>query len=161
MSDPDTATEDPPKKPSKSPLIIGALLAVLGAAGGFYVTWSGIILAAEPAEPPKAEKGSLAEEKTVFISVDPLTVSLGNSANATHLRFRADLEVDSEHKAEVTQLLPRVVDVLNSYLRALEPADVEDRGALSKLRGQMLRRIQVVVGPGKVNDLLVMEFVLN
>jgi len=157
MSDPDIVSD----KPSKSPLLIGALLTVLGAAGGFYATWSGLILAAESPASPQPEKEGVAEEKAVFVSVDPLTVSLGNSANATHLRFRADLEVVGAHKAEVTQLLPRVVDVLNSYLRALEPADIEDRGALSRLRGQMLRRVQVVVGQGKVNDLLVMEFVLN
>jgi flagellar FliL protein len=30
-----------------------------------------------------------------------------------------------------------------------------------RLRGQMLRRVQAVVGEGRVNDLLVMEFVLD
>ena len=56
---------------------------------------------------------------------------------------------------------PRVVDVLNSYLRALEPSDLEANSILVRLRAQMLRRIQIVTGAGRVNDLLIMEFVLN
>ena len=37
----------------------------------------------------------------------------------------------------------------------------QDPAALPRLRAQMLRRIQVVLGEGKVRDLLVTEFVLN
>jgi flagellar FliL protein len=50
---------------------------------------------------------------------------------------------------------------LNGYLRALEAGDLEDRSALTRLRGQMLRRVKMVTGRGRVNDLLIMEFVLN
>jgi flagellar FliL protein len=57
--------------------------------------------------------------------------------------------------------MPRIVDVLNTYLRALSLADMEERAALLRLRAQMLRRVQIVAGAGRINDLLVMEFVLN
>ena len=96
-----------------------------------------------------------------FVAVDPLVVSLGFGAEARHLRFRAQLEVPSHHHSEVETLLPRVIDVLNSYLRALEVSDLADASALVRLRAQMLRRIQIVTGAGRVNDLLIMEFVLN
>ena len=56
---------------------------------------------------------------------------------------------------------PRVMDVLNSYLRAVEVSDLEDPSALISLRAQMLRRIQLVTGEGRVRDLLIMEFVLS
>ncbi|MEO0772843.1 MAG: flagellar basal body-associated FliL family protein, partial [Pseudomonadota bacterium] len=75
--------------------------------------------------------------------------------------FRASLEVDKTAEDSVTNLLPRVVDVLNSYLRAVEVADLQDRSALTRIRAQMLRRVQVVAGGGAVKDLLIMEFVLN
>ena len=61
----------------------------------------------------------------------------------------------------MTQLTPRVMDVLNSYLRAVEVSDLEDPSALIGLRAQMLRRIQLVTGDGRVRDLLIMEFVLS
>ena len=57
--------------------------------------------------------------------------------------------------------MPRVLDVLNSYLRAVEVSDLEDPSALVRLRAQMLRRVQIVTGEGRVRDLLVTEFVLN
>jgi flagellar FliL protein len=65
------------------------------------------------------------------------------------------------YRADVEHLMPRVVDVLNSYLRALELGDLTDSAALMRLRAQMLRRLQVVTGEGRINDLLIMEFVLN
>ena len=58
-------------------------------------------------------------------------------------------------------LKPRAVDVLNTYLRAVDPADVDDPAAMLRMRAQMLRRIQVVMGEGKVRDLLVAEFIVH
>lgn len=161
MSDTDIIEEETPPKQSKMPVIIGLVLAVLGGAGGFYAVSSGTILSAESGEVATETETLSKDAQISFVSVDPLTISLGGSANADHLRFRADLEVPTMYKDEVAQMLPRVVDVLNSYLRALEPRDLEARAALTRLRAQMLRRVQVVVGEGRVNDLLVMEFVLN
>ena len=77
------------------------------------------------------------------------------------LRFTAQLEVVPDHLAEVESLRPRIVDVMNGYLRAVEPADFEDQMILSRLRSQLLRRIQIVTGEGRVRDLLIIEFVLN
>ena len=65
------------------------------------------------------------------------------------------------YEDEVTKLTPRVLDVLNSYLRAVDIAVLSDPPALIKLRAQMLRRIQLVTGEGRVRDLLILEFVLN
>ena len=95
------------------------------------------------------------------ISVDPMIVSLSPASQGRHLRFRAQLEVPSQYASDVESILPRVVDVLNGYLRALETGDIESAAALTRLRAQMLRRVQVVTGPGRVSDLLIMEFVLN
>ena len=58
--------------------------------------------------------------------------------------------------------MPRVLDVLNTYLRAVDVKRPRGRRPrCARLRAQMLRRIQVVTGEGMVRDLLVTEFVLN
>jgi flagellar FliL protein len=62
---------------------------------------------------------------------------------------------------EVARQMPRIVDVLNTYLRALDLPDLEEPAALTRIRAQMLRRIRLVVGADRVNDLLVMEFIFN
>lgn len=163
MAETKNTEEDPPKKASKLPLILGLVLALIGGGGGFFAVYSGMILA--PGGPgPAAEEERLDQVKAMpdvaFVPVDPMVISLGSSA-ARHLRFQAQLEVGALHEVEVIKLMPRVVDVLNSYLRALEPEDLEANSALIRLRAQMLRRVQIVTGGDRVRDLLIMEFVLN
>ena len=156
--------EDAPKKSSKLPMIIGLVLALAGGGGGFFAVYSGMILGTGEAEETAVEESEEPMENlpdVAFVPVDPIVVSLNDSSSSKHLRFRAQLEVPSKHQADVEGILPRVVDVLNSYLRALEPTDIQGTAALIKLRAQMLRRIQVVTGQGRVRDLLIMEFVLN
>jgi len=43
----------------------------------------------------------------------------------------------------------------------VETKDLEDPLALVRLRAQMLRRVQMVTGEGRVRDLLITEFVIN
>lgn len=164
MADTPEDPEQPPKKRSKTGLFLGLALALLGGGGGFYATWSGLILASVSHENGTLEsnKSSTAESLDVaYVEVDPLTISLRTPSQSQYLRFRASLEVFPSEVDAVTKLLPRVSDVLNNYLRALEPADLEDPSSLARLRAQMLRRVQVVTGSGKINDLLILEFVLN
>ncbi|MFK7834717.1 MAG: flagellar basal body-associated protein FliL [Sulfitobacter sp.] len=162
MSDAQADVEDAPPKRSKLPIILGLTLALVGGGGGFYATWSGMILSSDSgAEKSTAPTPSSASAEISYVPVDPLVISLRAPAEAQHLKFRAQLEVPTGAEAEVEKLMPRVIDVLNSYLRAIEPGDLEDPAALTRLRAQMLRRVQVVTGLGMVNDLLIMEFVLT
>jgi flagellar FliL protein len=162
----DTATV-PVAKGSKRPLLIGAVLALVGAAGGFYAMWSGLIpLGADHGPGAEAPHAGHTDPHApmadlAFVPVVPVVVSVGQGATRSHLRFAAELEVKAAHKSEVEQLMPRIVDVTNTYLRALKLADLEDSQALIRLRAQLLRRMQVVTGEGRINDLLIMEFVLN
>lgn len=96
-----------------------------------------------------------------FVPIEPLVISLAGEGQTRHLRFRAELEVQRAQASEIGRLMPRIVDVLNTYLRALSVSDLEDRTALLRLRAQMLRRVQIVTGRDGINDLLIMEFVLN
>lgn len=157
--------EDPqdaaPKKKSKKPLLIGLVLALLLGGGGFYATWSGLILGPGGPEHSGAEPKVGALPDIAFVPVDPLVITLGSGAAVRHLRFTTQIEVAAPHAAEVQMLLPRIVDVLNGYMRAVDVALLEDPAALVRIRAHLLRRIQIVTGEGRVRDLLVTEFVLN
>lgn len=163
MSDVAIDDEEVAKKPSKLPLIIGLVLALVGGGGGFFVMSSGMLSGGDTTDSKEEEPVAEAVElpSVGFVEVPPLVVSLGPNAQAAHLRFRASLEVPNEHVDDVTNIMPRVQDVLNGYLRALDPSDLEAPGALIRLRGQMLRRVQLVVGKERIRDLLVLEFVLS
>lgn len=162
-----TSTQDTPRpKTARRAVLSGLVLALLGGAGGFFAVRSGVLpegllpgSGGGDTRDAARRTGAGEVPDIAFVPIDPIVISL--RGQDTHLRFRAQLEVDRAHEGEVRRLLPRVVDVLNSYLRALETADLADGTSLARLRAQMLRRVQIVTGEGRVNDLLIMEFVLN
>lgn len=163
MTDAVAEVPEEPKKSSKMPLIIGLVLALAGGGGGFFAVSSGMLLSdssgdekVEESVDPVAELPPIA-----FVELDPIMIAVTNSQEFEFLRLRAHLEVDEAHVADVEKIRPRVLDVLNSYLRALEISDFEDPAALTRLRAQMLRRIQIVTGKNRVRDLLIIEFLLN
>ena len=151
--------EEEPKKKGKLGLIIGLVLALVGGGGGFFAVYSGMILAPEAPE-AMPEKHQMTLPEVSFVPLEPMIVTVGEGASR-QLQFEAQLEVDPTTESDVTFLMPRIIDVLNGYLRAVELAHLEDPAALIRLRAQMLRRIQLVTGDGRVRDLLITQFVLS
>ncbi|SEL05064.1 flagellar basal body-associated FliL family protein [Pacificibacter marinus] len=166
MADEEQLEEDTTKK-SKLPLIVGvALMLVLGG-GGFFAVYSGLLLT-PPHDSTEEDLAMLEEEAleplpdVAFVPIEPLIINLPNSSSGNrHLRFQAQIEVPSAYEKEVESLLPRIIDVLNGYLRAVDISELESPAALIRLRAQMLRRLQIVAGEGRIKDVLIMEFVIN
>lgn len=162
MAEPEVEGEEAPKKKSKLPLIIGLVLMLACGGGAFFALYKGLILAPPAPEPVvhSSEPVPEALPDIAFVPLDPMVVSLSGQGSK-HLRFSAQLEVSKTYEHDVVLLKPRVMDVLNGFLRAVDVADLEDPAALIRLRAQMLRRIQIVTGEGRVRDLLIIEFVMN
>ncbi len=165
MADAENPQDAEPKKKSKLPLILGLVLFLALGGGGFYAVYAGLILgtSAEGGHGAEGTDGAHAGDlpPIAFVPLDPVIITLGAVSDNMHLKFAAQLEVNAPMEEEVTLLRPRILDVLNGYLRAVEVPELSDPNALVKLRSQMLRRIQIVTGEGRVRDLLVTEFVLN
>lgn len=156
---------DIPKGKLPKALIISIFMAIIAAAAGFFVTYREMIPFPQTysSEGNSGHGTSQAEPQAdvVFVELPPLLVPMGNLLSNQYLRFRAELEVTPEYQGEVVTLIPRIVDVLNGYLRALDREDLEKPAALILLRSNMLRRVQTVVGEGRVSSILIMEFVVN
>lgn len=159
MATAEATLDDMPRKRSKKPLMIGALLALVLGGAGFYATWSGLVLGDTEHGETDHAPGPL--QGIAFVPLETMVVSLAADSGSEHLRFTAQVEVVEAAVADVTLLKPRILDVLNSYLRAIDTASIEDPQAMARLRAQMLRRVQIVTGEGRVRDLLITEFVLN
>ena len=161
-ADVDTLEEEP-KKSSKMPLIIGLVLALVGAGGGFMATRLGLIpgAAAESDTAEKAATPSAPTEDVTFVALDPITVTFPPGGDRQFLRVSVQLDVAPKNAEAVTKITPRIIDILNTYLRAVQMQDLESPTALLRLRVQMLHRVQVVAGQGVVRDLLITEFILN
>lgn len=143
-----------PRKGLAKPLIIGVVAAAALGGGGWYATHSGLLSGGSAAL-------RSAGDDVAFVPVPAMVISLGPESPHRHLRFSATLEVGRGMQAQASDLMPRVVDVLNSYLRAIDVSQFDEPAALFRLRAQMLRRVQLVTGQNVVRDLLVTEFVFN
>ena len=154
MTDATTDPEEAPAKASKLPLVLGLVLGLVGAGGG-YAVMSGMLGGGAEAPATSIDEG------IAFVPISQMTIPIGTSGNARFLRFSAQLEVEAGSTSEVEKKMPRVVDVLNTYLRSVTLAELEDPASLLTLRAQMRRRIDLVIGGDRVRDLLVMEFVVS
>lgn len=149
-----------PEKPLKGkktvPILIGLSGAVIAGSVTFYLLYSGLVGGTTKSSSTKIEQADFA-----FVAMDQLTISLAPGANAQFLRFSAQLEVAAGSVAEVDRLRPRLADMFNLYLRAVEPADLADPTAMLRLRAQLLRRAQLIAGDGHIRDVLITEFILS
>jgi len=128
MADEAEGVDVPPKKGAKLPLIIGLVLAMVGGGGGFFAVQSGMLFGESGEEDEQmAEEINAAQSFTAsFVPIDPLIISLPGTGGRDHLRFSAQLEVVPEFVAEIEAIKPRIVDVLNEYLRAVDLEELED-----------------------------------
>ncbi|MEM9705438.1 MAG: flagellar basal body-associated FliL family protein [Pseudomonadota bacterium] len=113
----------------------------------------------EKEEAPVIER--IADEPPAFVSLEPLVVSLGPQANSKYLKISISVETTEEHAEAITKLSPRFRDVLNTFLRAVDERDLADPTAMTRLRSQILRRVQLVANGETVNDILITDFILT
>ena len=162
-----------PRKAARalSPWLLAGLLA---AGGAFGAVWMGaldsLIGGAAPDVAVEAEGDPPADApETVpaygaagaFHEMDPIAVSIGHGGESRQLRIRVVLDVPADQLDGVASIGPRLQDGILGFLRAVEPATLENPAALIDLRAHMLRRARLIAGDEAVSNLLVTDFVLN
>ena len=153
----DDQTEEQPKK--KGGMLIAIILALVLGGGGGAAGYMGMI----PLPFFQAEE----EEKmpdisnTIFIPLPKIVVTLGEDAQAKHLRAQFAIETDPNYEERVNTLQPRLMDVFNTYLRVVEEKELTNPERFQNLQAQMLRRARLVAGEAAIKNLLVQEFVLQ
>ena len=169
--DPDL-DEEPPKKKSKA-LLFGLVGAVLLGGGAFYGVFSGMIplpfgddgaKGEEKIAEKEAEEDHYADPATIaasFVPIEEMVISLGPETKAKHLKLQVSIEVKPGTEQDVQNISPRIVDVLNTYLRAVNQADLENPRSMTRMRAQMLRRVRLVAPEGAIRDVLIQQFLLN
>ncbi len=157
-AEPPAETPDAAQKKSVlRPVLFGSLAAILLGGGAFYAVFTGLILSEQqtssPSQPSAAE--------TVFIAIEPITVSPPPERGARFIRLAVQIEAPVDSQAEVKRLTPRFVDMINTYLHAVDLDDLRQPAALIRLRSQLLRRTQLIAGEGHVSDVLITEFIID
>ncbi len=157
------------KKSSVKKLLIFVLLPLLllgGTAGGLIAT--GIF---NPFGGGHEEAGHGQEKKAtapdpasiVFYDMPDLLVNLnGSGKRVSFLKMRVSLELaDAKDQAAIQKLAPRVIDSFQVYLRELRADDLRGSAGITRLKEELLRRVNAAVEPAKVRDVLFREMLVQ
>ena len=151
--------EDVIKKKGKGGLIIIIVGIVLALGGGGMAGYMGLL--SLPFGEQETKKNLPDISKTIFVPLPKIVIPLGENADAKYLRARFDIETEKAYAERITTLQPRLMDMLNTYLRAVEEKELSDPGRFQNLQAQMLRRARLVAGEAAIKNLLVQEFILQ
>ena len=68
---------------------------------------------------------------------------------------------DAAAADEIEPNAPRLNDMFQTFLRELRPEDLSGSAGSYQLRGEILRRVNLVIAPAKVNAVLIEEMLVN
>ncbi len=166
-------SSDAPKKalPIKKILIIVLpILLLLGAGAGIY--FSGLLdkfmghkgdehheEAADAHAPPPPK----AVQAAAFMDLPEMLVNLQTTGRKqAFLKLRVALELEAiTDQPRVEQMLPRIVDNFQVYLRELRIEDLQGASGMHLLREELLTRVNAAVKPVKVSDVLFKEMLVQ
>jgi len=150
-------------------LIIIVLLFIAGAtAGGLYFRnpikkMIGLPVTETAATEPPPKK-VVKPEDVVFCDLPDIMVTLNNQHDhGNHLvKLTVSLELDDKtDQPRVQAYIPRVVDVFQVYVRQLAVEDVVGVAQMRRLRDGLLPRINAVLAPSHVDDILFREVLVQ
>ena len=86
-----------------------------------------------------------------------------NSKSTSFIKMKVTLEAESEgeNTDDIDNRLPRIIDSFNTYLRTLRTSDIAGSAGLYRLREEMLLRVNKTIYPGKINDVLFREIIIQ
>ena len=99
----------------------------------------------------------------VFYTMPDIVVNMQTAdGKATFLKLKLTLELPDEHLTEeLDPNLPRLQDMFQSFLRELRPEDLAGSQGSYQLRMEILRRVNLLIAPSKVNAVLIEEMLIN
>jgi flagellar FliL protein len=99
----------------------------------------------------------------VFYTLPDIVVNMqAVDGRSTFLKLKLTFELPDEETAEaLTPNLPRLQDMFQTFLRELRPEDLNGSQGSYQLRAELLRRVNLVAAPSKVNAVLIEEMLIN
>ncbi|MFL9823497.1 flagellar basal body-associated protein FliL [Rhodoplanes sp. SY1] len=164
--DVDAAPEDG-EKPAKKGLPI-KLIAIAGGAvlllgGGGFAAYK-MFLGGGGHDDHAAKPAAVAAKPAVFFDVPDVLVNLSSANNerTQYLKVKVVLELpDDKLKEQLTPLMPRLLDMFQTYLRELRPTDLDGSAGLYRLKEELTRRVNASIAPNRVNAVLFKEIVVQ
>lgn len=175
--------EAPAKKKLPMKLvIIGAAAAVLVLGGGGTAAF--MFLKPKPDEAAAGEHDKKKEKKkekkegeaaktvgeiregpdgVLFYTMPNVVVNMQTAdGKSTFLKLKLTFEVPDQETVDLLEPnMPRLQDMFQTFLRELRPEDLQGSQGSFQLRGEIQRRVNLVIAPSKVNAVLIEEMLIN
>ncbi len=154
------AFEELPQSNKSKLIIAAAVLLILFIAGGIFAFMQ-MKHKKEAEELAKIEAQK--QDDMIFTDVDDIVVNLDTRGKGiSFLKLRVSLQVKGKANSDnVARLMPKIRDVMQTYLRELRPSDLSGSYGLYKLREELLLRINAIVYPTQVDDLLFKDVLIQ
>ena len=164
--DADTSDDTGGKRKKLILFIVIPVLLLIGGGVGVAVMLG--LFSSEPPANPDEEQVQVEEVvaptvQTTFFEIPDLIVNLNTSGRkSVFLKIKISLEIaDPSDIDTINQLLPRIVDNFQVYLRELRVQDLQGSAGMYRLHEELLRRVNIAVRPAKVKDVLFKEMLVQ
>ena len=154
--------EEKPKSKKKLIVVVAAIVLLLGAGGGYYMYMQK--KEAEAVARAEAQRKEINSKKElIFYDLGEKFINLNTGATTTtFLKIKVTFEIEGDENMEaVNKLMPRIDDVMQVYLRELRPSDLYGSVGMYRLREELLLRVNRVIHPAYINDILFKEVLMQ
>lgn len=150
------------KKGGKLKLIIILLVLVALLAGGGFAAWMFL----KPEAEEDAENSTKPVEEVVvrgpMVNLEPFVVNLADPVGRRYLKTTMDVEVvDAAAATALSADMPRIKDSILLLLSSKTFADIDSLDKKLELKDEIVERMNLIVGPGKITNLYFTEFVIQ
>jgi flagellar protein FliL len=170
----DGEQDDKENKGKKGLVVIIAVLLLAGAGAALYFSGmlDSVLKKEEMAEAvaEEATKSSDAPAASKKVPLDVVYYELPhimanlNPGSATPSFIKTTITIEAPNQEVVTRLQaiqPKVMDVINTYVRELRPSDLKGSAGIQRLREEIMMRINKTLDPDKVNNVLFKEILIQ
>ena len=161
----DDDSSDKPGGKKKLLIIIAAvlLLAIGGIAAAFYTGLLQPVIDMITGEAEVEGEKEIAHEDLVFFPLEEIIVNLNTGGRkSSFLKIQISLELtDSDDIPRIRDVMPRIMDNFQVYLRELRIEDLKGSAGMYRLREELLSRVNAAAAPAKINDVLFKEMLVQ
>jgi len=137
-------------------IVSAALVFMVGGVGGYLLFFN------KKSESKTEEMAAI--KPTVYMDVPEVLVNMatGPGERTQYLKVKVVLEVkDQPLVALIQPVLPRVMDIFQTYLRELRPSDLNGSVGMFRLKEELTRRVNAAISPNQVNAVLFKEILVQ
>lgn len=119
------------------------------------------VAACVPGEAAVATIEPTATADQTYVELKEVLITVGSAPATRYLKMHISVITNADGIEAVQSAEPMLIDAFNTYLRSIEMKDFEDPGFYPRMREQLARRTELVLGSGVSNGVLITEFLLR